>query len=67
MEAALESAPSDCPMKDRAGIRRAALIEFEVHRSPDRSDGAIAKACSTSASAVARTRSSLALPAPLPQ
>ena len=32
------------------------LLEFEVRRAPDRADNAIAKACHTSASAVARAR-----------
>jgi hypothetical protein len=65
--AALESAPSDSPMEVRAKLRRAALIEFEVHRTPDHSDGAIAKACRTSVSAVAKARSRLRLPEPPPR
>jgi hypothetical protein len=65
--AALESAPSDSPLEVRARLRRTALIEFEVRRTPDDSDGKIAKACRTSASAVAQARSRLRLPhAPLP-
>ena len=62
--AALEAAPSDSPMEVRAQLRRAALIEFEVHRTPDQSDGAIAKACRTSVSAVSKARSRLQLPEP---
>lgn len=60
--AALESAPSDSPLAVRAQLRRAALIEFEVSRTPGHSDGTIAKACRTSASAVAKARSRLRLP-----
>jgi hypothetical protein len=63
-EAALQSAPSDCPIEQRAKLRRAALIEFEVSRRPDHGDGAIAKACRSSVSAVAAARERLKLPAP---
>jgi hypothetical protein len=65
--AALESVPSDSPIEVRAKLRRAALIEFEVHRTPDHSDGTIAKACRTSVSAVAKARSRLCLPDPPPE
>jgi hypothetical protein len=63
-EAALQAAPSDCPVEQRAKLRRAALIEFEVSRRPDHGDGAIAKACRSSVSAVAAARQRLKLPAP---
>jgi hypothetical protein len=63
-KAALEAAPSDSPVGDRARLGRAALIEFEVNRTPDRSDGTIAKTCRTSVSAVAKARSRLRLPEP---
>jgi hypothetical protein len=63
-EAALQAAPSDCPIEQRAKLRRAALIEFEVSRRPDHGDGAIAKACRSSVSAVAAARERLKLPAP---
>jgi hypothetical protein len=55
-EAALEAAPEDCSNDARAKARRSGLLEFEVRRAPDRADNAIAKACHTSASAVARAR-----------
>lgn len=55
-EAAVASAPSDSPVADRARLRRAGLIEFEVRRTPDHSDGTIAKACRTSVSVVAQAR-----------
>ncbi len=63
-EAALDSAPEDSPVEVRAKLRRAALIEFEVRRRPDHNDGAIAKACRSSVSAVAAARQRLELPAP---
>lgn len=63
-EAALESAPGGSPVGARAKLRRAALIEFEVSRTPDQSDGTIARACRTSAAAVAKARSRLRLPDP---
>lgn len=55
-EAALDAAPADSSNEVRAKVRRAGLLEFEVRRAPDRPDNAIAKACHTSASAVARAR-----------
>ncbi|HET6998206.1 MAG TPA: hypothetical protein VFI03_06415 [Solirubrobacterales bacterium] len=66
-QAALESAPNDSPIEVRAKLRRAALIEFEVSRRPDHGDGAIAKACRSSVSAVAAARRRLNLPAPDPE
>lgn len=63
-EAALDAAPEDSPIEARAKLRRAALIEFEVSRRPDHNDGAIAKACRSSVSAVAAARQRLDLPAP---
>jgi hypothetical protein len=64
--AAVESAPGDSTLEVRAQLRRAALIEFEVNRTPDHTDGAIAKACRTSVSTVAKARSRLRLPHPPP-
>lgn len=55
-EAALAEAPSGCDRSTRAKLRRAGLIEFEVRRTPDLTDGTIAKACRTSAAAVAAAR-----------
>jgi hypothetical protein len=63
-QAALDSAPEDSPIEVRAKLRRAALIEFEVSRRPDHGDGAIAKACRSSVSAVAAARRRLKLPTP---
>jgi hypothetical protein len=58
-EAALDAAPIDSDRDTRVKIRRTGLIEFEVRRVPDRSDGSIAKACRTSASTVAAARQRL--------
>jgi len=63
-EAALETAPLDSPVGARAKLRRAALIEFEVSRTPDQANGTIARACRTSVSAVSRARERLELPDP---
>jgi hypothetical protein len=65
-DAALASAPSDSPVDARAKLRRAALIEFEVSRTPEHADGIIARACRTSVSAVTRARRRLELPDPPP-
>jgi hypothetical protein len=61
-EAALDAVPNDSPIAERAKVRRAALIEFEVSRT----DGIIARACRTSVSAVTRARRRLELPDPPP-
>lgn len=66
-QAALDSAPEESSVEVRAKLRRAALIEFEVSRRPDHGDGAIAKACRSSVSAVAAARQRLNLPAPTHQ
>lgn len=66
-EAALDAAPDDSNRDARAKLRRSGLIEFEVRRTPDRTDGSIAKACRSSASAVAAARRRLQMgegPAP---
>lgn len=65
-EAAVESASDDCNRDKRAKLRRAALLEFEVQRDPDRTNGSIAKACRSSIAAVAAARQKLDAPAPPP-
>ncbi len=65
-DAALDAAPSDSPVDARAKLRRAALIEFEVSRTPEETDGTIARSCRTSAAAVTRARHRLQLPDPPP-
>jgi hypothetical protein len=57
----MDAAPSDSDRDARAKLRRAGLIEFEVRRTPDRTDGSIARACRTSAGAVAAARRRLQL------
>ena len=61
IEAAVETAPSGSDRDARAKLRRSGLIEFEVRRTPNRTDGSIAKACRTSAAAVAAARRRLQL------
>lgn len=63
-QAALDSAPANCPLEERAKLRRAALIEFEVRRRPNHGNGEIAKACRSSVAAVVAARKRLKLPAP---
>lgn len=62
-EAALEAAP-DATREDRIRVRRTAVIEFELRRTPDHADNAIARACRTSVPVVAAVRGRLQLPAP---
>lgn len=62
--AALDSAPTDTTREARMRLHRAALLEFEVSRVPDRSNGVIAKACRSSVPAVAEARRRLQLPDP---
>lgn len=59
-EAALDAAPDSNDRDVRAKLRRTGLIEFEVRRTPERTNGAIAKACRSSAVAVATARRRLA-------
>lgn len=65
-EAAVDSAPEDSNRDARAKLRRAALLEFEMRRDPDRTNGSIAKACRASIAAVAAARQRLDAPAPPP-
>jgi hypothetical protein len=63
-QAALDSAPDTCGREDRAKLRRAALVEFEVRRRPNHGNGEIAKACRSSVAAVVAARKRLKIPAP---
>lgn len=58
-EEALAATPDECSTDVRAKARRAGLIEFEVRRTPTLTDNTIARACRTSASAVAAARKRL--------
>lgn len=64
-EEALESAPSEA-RDARVKLRRTAIVEFEVRRTPEHADNAIAKACGSSAAVVAEARRRLGVAAPLP-
>jgi hypothetical protein len=57
-DSAVDAAPVGCPSAERARIRRRALIEFEIERSPDAPNRTIANACRTSTMAVAAVRAS---------
>jgi hypothetical protein len=63
-EAVLEAAPSDTTRDARVRLRRSAVIEFELRRTPDHADNAIAKTCHTSAPAVAEARQRLRISVP---
>lgn len=64
-DAALNSTAGSS-LADRARLRRTGLIEFEIRRTPDHSNGVIAKACRTSVLTVAQTRDRLRIPTPPP-
>jgi hypothetical protein len=55
-DAALEAAPAGSDRTARAKLRRDGMIEFEVRRTPELTDGAIARTCRSSAAAVAAAR-----------
>jgi hypothetical protein len=55
-EAAVDSAPPATDRDARARLRRSAVIEFELLRAPDKTNGSIAKACRSSVPAVAAAR-----------
>ena len=59
-----EQAVGAATQEERAQMRRAALLEFEVSRTPEKSNGEIARACRTSVPAVAKARKRLSLPEP---
>jgi hypothetical protein len=58
-DAALELAPESSSREERVRLRRDAVIEFELGRTPDKPNRAIAQACRTSATAVATVRTAL--------
>jgi hypothetical protein len=55
-EAAVDSAPDNTDRDTRARLRRAAVVEFEVLRAPERPNGSIAKASRSSVTAVIAAR-----------
>lgn len=64
-EAALDDAPSDTTRENRAKLRSAALIEFEIKRDPLRGNGEIARACRSSVPAVVKARKRLGIAEPV--
>lgn len=64
-EAALDDAPSDTTRENRAKLRSAALIEFEIKRDPERGNGEIARACRSSVPAVVKARKRLGFAEPV--
>lgn len=63
-EAALDDAPSNTTRENRAKLRSAALIEFEIKRDPERGNGEIARACRSSVPAVVKARKRLGIAEP---
>jgi hypothetical protein len=66
-EAAEDGLTEETKIEDRAKVRREGLIDFELKRTPDLTDRAIARACRTSAATVAAARRRLKMddgPAP---
>lgn len=55
----MDSAPAASSREDRVRLRRTALIEFELDRSPEAPNRTIAQACRTSSAAVAAVRDEL--------
>lgn len=55
-EAAIDASPAALDRDARAKLRRTAVIEFEVTRAPEKTNGSIAKACRSSIPAVAAAR-----------
>jgi hypothetical protein len=62
-EAAIAAAPEGSTGSDRVKLGRAGLVEFEVRRTPNLTDGSIARSCGSSAAAVAAARRRLNLKA----
>ncbi len=58
-EAALDAAPAAADRNDRVRLRRSAVIEFELLRSPEKTNGSIAKTCRSSIPVVAAARQRL--------
>ena len=55
-EEAIERAPADTTREERAKIRAAAILDFEILRDPDRPNGEIAKVVRCSVPAVVKSR-----------
>jgi len=59
-EAAQEAGADGATRDELLQLRKTGTLEFELRRDPDRPDRAIARACHTSAPAVAKVRGRLA-------
>ncbi len=55
-EVAIQKAPADTNREERAKIRAAAILDFEILRDPDRPNGEIAKVVRCSVPAVVKSR-----------
>jgi hypothetical protein len=55
-EMAIEKAPANTTREERAKIRAAAILDFEILRDPDRPNGEIAKVVRCSVPAVVKSR-----------
>lgn len=60
-EAVLTKAPKDATVAERVALQLQARVEFEVKRDPERPDGEIAKACSSSIAAIQKARKRLGI------
>jgi hypothetical protein len=58
-QAGLDAAPAEATGEERVKLRRTALIEFEIERDPDRSNGEIARVARCSVPAVLKVRKQL--------
>jgi hypothetical protein len=60
----MDSAPATSSREERVRLRRTALIEFEIGRTPQAPNRTVALACRTSSAAVASVREELERSAP---
>jgi hypothetical protein len=58
-EIGVQSAPDGTTREKTAKLRSAALVEFEIQRNPERSNGEIARSIRSSVMAVAKARQRL--------
>jgi hypothetical protein len=60
-DASLDDVPADSSIEDRAQMRRHAIVDFEVGRDPERTNGEIARAIRSSVPSVRKARTRLGL------
>ncbi len=63
----MESAPESTSADDRSRLRRRAVIEFEIERTPEAPDRVVASACRTTSRAVAAVRDEMTCDSPVPE